>query len=549
MAMAKSGMNWLRRLLGSSHTATIRGGLALPRNKPALPELPYIDELDVPAELVIPLLNYRRETCTPLVKVGDTINAGDQLATGIIAGANGMVTAIEKRPIIHPSQGRELCVVIDTDDTVIEHCSDHLPLGELTIERMQMCGIYGLGGAGFSTAEKFRAGITTSKGINILLINAVECEPMISCDEALLITSADDIISALQSLIRMTRCHRCILAIESDKTQALTQIKRALDASDTAFESTKKSGCVVNHPTTVNSSSASWPSIELQLLSPVYPSGAERPLIERVTNVSLPGSEKPVEHGIVCINVATALAAWRAQQGSPLISRIVTITGTRAKNPTNVRIRFGTSIADVLELSGNADYPSDTRIRVGGPLSGFDIEDLSAPITATSNCIAVEAPIKPVVPSPCIRCGACSDVCPVDLLPQQLYWYAKGDDLNNSTRFGLDSCIECGCCDVVCPSSIPLTQTFRYARDALREQSRQAQLAALAEQRFHQRELRLATRVLLREEKRKAARALLHTCDNDPIADALKRAQRRRRTPKKMGHLNAGNEQSDGDSA
>lgn len=546
--MAKSGMNWLHQLLGSSSQVdTIRGGLALPRNKPGLTDPPYIHELDIPAELVIPLLNYRQEICAPLVKVGHTINIGDLLASGVIACANGTVTAIEKRSVIHPSQRQALCVVIATDSNS-NNSSAHPPQDELTLERMEDCAIHGLGGAGFSTAEKFQASITCCHGIDTLIINAVECEPMISCDEALMMSSAEDIVSAVRSLIRMTRCHRCILAIENDKTQALTQIRLAL-ASDTAFDPTKDLEYTESEQTTANVSSVSLTSIELQLLSPVYPSGAERPLIERVTGVRLIGLEKPVEHGIVCINVATALAAWRAQHGEPLISRIVTIAGEHAKNPTNVRIRFGTSISDALRMSGNADFPIGTRIRVGGPLSGFDMDDLSAPITATSNCIAIEAPIKTIAPSPCIRCGVCSEVCPVNLLPQQLYWYAKSDDLNNSTRFGLDSCIECGCCDVVCPSSIPLTQTFRYARDALREQNRQTQLAALAEQRFQQRELRQAARVLLREEKREAARTRLQTSTNDPIADALERAKRRKRVPKKTGPSNAGNNELNGDSA
>jgi len=422
-------------------------------------------------------------------------------------------------------------------------------LDELTFERIAACGIHGLGGAGFSTSEKLQIGINASEGIKVLIINAVECEPVISCDEALMMSCADDIISAVQSLIRMTRCQRCLLAIETDKIQALDAIRRALEGSGKVGKSTVDAGYDANHSTTTITSSDALPAIELQLLSPVYPSGAERPLIERITGVALGGSTKPAEHGIVCINVATALAAWRAQQGYPLISRVVTIAGARAQNPINVRVRFGTRIADVLQMSGNADYPMDSQVRVGGPLSGFYVEDLSAPITANCNCIAIEAPEKITQPSPCIRCGACSDVCPVDLLPQQLYWYARADDLTSSTLFGLENCIECGCCDVVCPSSIPLTQTFRYAHDGLREQQRQEHLAALAEQRFEQRQTRQAARVLLREQKREAARARLKTNTDDPIADALKRAQRRKQSTEKKGSSSANDEQRKSDSA
>ncbi|MFK7852866.1 MAG: electron transport complex subunit RsxC [Granulosicoccus sp.] len=541
-------MNWLSTLLEkSSRPIAIRGGLALPRNKPGLPEHSDITELEVPKELVIPLLNYHGETIKPYVKAGDPVRVGDKLAAGIIASANGFVQAIEYRSVVHPSHRQELCVVIQSNHTDNLHQQPVHPMqDELTLNRIADCGIHGLGGAGFSAAEKFDSAMARSKGVKILLINAVECEPMISCDEALMMTEAEEIIHAVHALIRFTDCQQCIFAIENDKTLAIEQITQALqrscstDSADSALNATSSPGPITTGPPT---------TIELKLLAPIYPSGAERPLIERVTDIRIAPPERPAQHGIVCINVATALATWRAQHGYPLVSRVVTINGRRAKKPTNARVRFGTSIARALEMSGNGDYPADSRIRVGGPLSGFDVADLSAPISTTSNCIAIEPPIRPTAISPCIRCSACSEVCPVDLLPQQLYWHASGDDFNGSAGFGLDSCIECGCCDLVCPSNIPLTATFRYARGALREQERHAQLASLAEQRYQQREQRQAERATLREEKRKAAQERLQTNSKDPIADALKRAQGRRRVPKKVATSKPDRKLSDDDSS
>lgn len=541
-------MNWLSTFFEKpSRPIAIRGGLALPRNKPGLPEQNNITELEVPDELVIPLLDYHGDTTKPYVKDGDPVRIGDKLAEGIIASANGFVQAIEHRCVIHPSHRKELCVVIQSKHADNQHQQPvYTKQDELTLTRIADCGIHGLGGAGFSAAEKFDSAMTGSKGIKTLLINAVECEPMISCDEALMMIEAEDIIRAVHALIRFTHCQQCIFAIENDKTLAIEQIRQALQR----YCSTETADSKISPATSPDSIAAGAPAaIELTLLAPVYPSGAERPLIERVTDVRLAQMQRPVEHGIVCINVATALATWRAQQGYPLVSRIVTINGRRAKTPTNVRVRFGTSIAQALEMSGNADYPADSRIRVGGPLSGFDVADLSAPISTTSNCIAIEPPTSPTVTSPCIRCHACSEVCPVDLLPQQLYWYANGDDINGSAGFGLDSCIECGCCDLVCPSYIPLTATFRYARSALREQERQAELASLAEKRYQHREQREAARAMLREEKLKAARERLQTSSKDPIADALKRAQRRRRTSKNPARSKTDDKLSDDDSS
>lgn len=486
----------------------VQGGLALPRNKPGLPLSGEIHPLPLPDQLVLPLLNYRRETLIPLVAVGQSISRGQALADGIVASASGCITAIEPRPILHSSGRAELCVVI-RPDVDVQVCSAMLPAQDtLTVERLAACGVSGLGGAGFATSEKLAAAQRSTKPLELLLINAVECEPMISCDEALMMCEAPAIIEAISNLATLTRCRRCVLAIEHDKPAAIAALQAAL---------------------------ARYPGpFELQLLPPVYPSGAERTLIQRITGHPLAAGERPVDRGILCINVATALAARQAQRGFALTSRVITIAGESCVNPVNVRVAFGTSVADVLRLTGNQPARDATRIRAGGPLSGFDVTDLAAPVTATTNCIALHPLSVADHEQPCIRCSACSDVCPEQLIPQQLYWYARADHLDGAQRFGLDSCIECGCCDIVCPSAIPLTAAFRHAKDARREQQRQDDAAAVAEQRYHAREQRLAQRAADREARRLAAKAEL-TASNDPIADALARARSRRKPRANQG--------------
>ncbi len=452
---------------------------------------------------MLPLLNYRRETLTPLVAVGQPIRQGQALAEGVVASASGCIVAIEPRPILHPSCRAELCVVIRPDTDTQVAAATHPIHSTLTVERLAACGVSGLGGAGFATSEKLAATQRLTRPLDTLLINAVECEPMISCDEALMMCEAPAIIEAISALMDITHCRRCVLAIENDKLAAIAALQAAL----------------AHHPY----------KIKLQLLPPIYPSGAERTLIQRVTGHQLAAGERPADRGILCINVATALAARQAQRGFALTSRVVTVAGESCVNPVNVRVAFGTSVADVLRLTGNQPLHDTTRIRVGGPLSGFDVSELEAPVTATTNCIGLHPLSVANREQSCIRCGACSDVCPEQLLPQQLYWYARADHLDGAQRFGLDSCIECGCCDIVCPSAIPLTAAFRYAKDARREQQRQDDAAAAAEQRYLAREQRLAQRTAAREERRLAAKAKL-TTSSDPIADALARARSRRKS-------------------
>ena len=498
-------MNRISQWFSTAPSSNLRGGLALPRNKPGISADNKIEALTLPSTLCIPLLNYHNEVVDPFVFIGQEVSPGDSLAEGIIASCYGVVESIESRNVNHPAGIQSPCVIISTNTTRFHEAAVYAIQETLTAERISACAIQGLGGAGFKTAEKLSAIDANTHGkVDTLIINAVECEPLISCDESLIASQAPLIVTAIEGLIDMTQCQRCLLAIEDDKTTAIEQLQRAIQAH-------KK-------PT----------RFEVIYLAPVYPSGAERPLVERLTGKQSPGHIFPASLGILCINVATALATEHARQGKPMISRIVTIAGELAAKPTNVRITFGTSVYDAIEQTGNLTHIKNAQVRLGGPLSGFVIDDLTTAITATTNCITLERKIKPEHIHPCIRCGACSDVCPVDLLPQQLNTYCINENTEKAQLFRLSECIECACCDVVCPSNIPLTQTFRFAKGLIREQDRQSLLATQAETRYQKRESRLADRLEKRALKREAARARLAT-SKDPIADALARARQRRK--------------------
>jgi len=255
--------------------------------------------------------------------------------------------------------------------------------------------------------------------------------------------------------------------------------------------------------------------IEVIRVPVIYPTGGERQLIRVVTGREVPSQGLPADIGIICQNVGTAAAVYRAViQNRPLISRIVTVTGTGVVQPRNMEVLLGTSFAFAIDACGG--YTNDVdRLLMGGPMMGFAVHTDSVPVIKTSNCIlaVTRTEMPPPPPAlPCIRCGKCTSVCPADLLPQQLYWYARSGNLDAAQDYHLFDCIECGCCAYVCPSHIPLVQYYRHAKEEVWVQEKQKKAADIARRRHAAR--------LERLERIQRERAARHTRKKETLAAA-----------------------------
>ncbi len=304
-------------------------------------------------------------------------------------------------------------------------------------------GIVGLGGAVFPTAQKLLQANTCE--IDYLLLNGVECEPYISCDDVLMRERAREVIGGAQILMHALGLDVSYIVIESDKPEAVKALGVALgEIGDER--------------------------IVLKQVPTIYPSGGEDQLVQLVTKREVPSGGLPTDVGCLVQNVGTAVAVYDwIENHEPLISRVTTVTGNGVARPMNVRARFGTTVADIVNFVGG--YTEHARqLIIGGPMFGRSVTTDRVPIVKASNCVLVmsEAP-DPGPEMPCIRCGECAEVCPIRLLPQQLFWYACADDEKKLRIHGLTDCIECGCCDLVCPSHIPLTHNFRVAKGRIQE--------------------------------------------------------------------------------
>jgi len=427
----------------------IRGGLRLEAHKDRSTRTP-IRRAVTPAQIVLPLDQHAGAPAQPLVTVGDTVLRGQPVARAqsdisawLHSPVSGQVIALEPRNVAHHSDLAP-SIVIGNDGADRPYPADP-PADFQSLSPASLCehlargGIVGLGGAAFPTAVKLRQ--AASAPDLHLLLNGAECEPWISCDNMLMRERAADVVFGAQVLRHALSASRCTIAIEDDVPEAAHALQSALS----------------NRPN----------DIRLTIVPSIYPAGGERQLILNVTGKEVPSDGLPSDIGVVCQNVGTAAAVARwIRDGEPLISRIVTITGSGVGEPGNLEASIGTPIGSLVHDCGG--YQGEVmQLIMGGSMMGRAIPRDDLPVVKATNCIvaATAADLQPRgLEMPCIRCGNCSAICPAALLPQQLHWYASVGDTASLERLGLMDCIECGCCDYVCPSQIPLTQRFREAK-------------------------------------------------------------------------------------
>lgn len=435
----------------------------------------------------------------PWVKIGDIVMAGQRIAADTLASTSGCITEIQ--------QYNTCCtikLIPDGNNTFVPAITK----AEHPMAAIEAAELAGLGGAGFSTVKKLLSQQQTQ--LTTLLINAAECEPMIACDEALMLESSSEIISGISTLMQITACQQCIIAIEDTKLNAINAIKRAIAVHAN-------------------------PKLRLTIVPTRYPGGAETVLLRQLTGANLTKRQHPAEHDMLCFNIATAYSVHHAAAHQPLFGRVVTIAGNAANEPCNVRALFGTPLSHLLKHTNNfpANLPdSDVTIKLGGPLSGqllkSGVADLpTTAINSNCNAIIIERNNQTIVEKACIRCGDCADVCPESLLPQQLLRYQHSADKLND--YLLPNCIECRCCDLVCPSAIPLTDYFKQSKQALYAQTRLQVDAKLAETRFASRQARLARKAQEREQALLGKKREVATAPKPSTTDikaALVRAKR-----------------------
>ena len=484
------------------------GGIHPPEMKSQSNGTP-LRQVPLAQRFVMPLKQHIGAEGELCVSVGDHVLRGQPLTRGrgkmlpIHAPTSGTVVAIAPHSTAHPSALAELSVIIDADgeDRWIErdgwldyrnHSREEL------IARIHQFGVAGLGGAGFPTGVKLQGG---GDKIETLIINAAECEPYITADDRLMQDCAAQVVEGIRILAHILQPREVLIGIEDNKPQAISMLRAVLaDSHD----------------------------ISLRVIPTKYPSGGAKQLTYILTGKQVPHGGRSSDIGVLMQNVGTAYAVKRAViDGEPITERVVTLTGEAVSRPGNVWARLGTPVKHLLTDAGFCPS-ADQMVIMGGPLMGFTLPWLDVPVVKITNCLLAPSASElgePQEEQGCIRCSSCADACPADLLPQQLYWFSKGQQHDKATAHNIADCIECGACAWVCPSNIPLVQYFRQEKAEITAIRQEERRAAEAKARFEARQARLEREKAARLERHKKAAVQPAEKDKDAIAAALARVK------------------------
>lgn len=265
------------------------------------------------------------------------------------------------------------------------------------LDKVWTAGIVGCGGAGFPAHVKWN-----TQSAKILIINAVECEPLLCTDRYLMRHFASDIVLGCTLVAQQLGVVETVIAIKEEYRAEIDALKAALVGS------------------TAN--------IRLKMLKAFYPAGDEQVIVHEVTGRTVPCGGLPLDVGAVVSNVGTVLAAANAERDIPMTEKYITVAGA-VKHPCIVRAPVGTSAAECISAAGGT-LDVNPILVAGGPMMGKLLSDEPADnqvVTKTTSGLLV--------------------------FPSDSYMgvYKKTMDIDQLRKRAAVSCIQCSYCSMLCP--------------------------------------------------------------------------------------------------
>ena len=404
-------------------------------------------DIPLPKTVKIPMLQHMGGPCDPTVKMGDTVRVGQLIGDSeqafsvpVHSSVSGTVTALEDYVTAGGAAAKRVVIETDGLQSPIECCPHTVGNQAELVQAARDAGLAGLGGAGFPTHIKL--GYKDVDRLDVLVVNAAECEPYITSDYREMMECPDDILEGVQTVMRCLNIGRAYIGIEDNKPEAIALLNKKAEGT----------------------------GIHVEALKSIYPQGAEKVIIYNTTGRIIEEGELPADKGVVVMNVTTVANLSRyLRTGMPLTHKRVTVDGNFVENPMNIRVPIGTSVEYLLDFAG-IDKSRVKKALMGGPMMGMAMENLDTPIIKNNNAIVLFDEHEAAAPrtTACIRCGRCVDVCPVNLMPASLEKAYDIEDREALERLKVGLCINCGSCTYVCPAKRNLAQKNQLAKALLR---------------------------------------------------------------------------------
>ncbi len=435
--------------------ATFRGGVHMYDGKDLSKDKPTAI-LWPKGELVFPMEQHIGAPAKPVAEVGDKVLVGQRIGEAsafvsahVISSVSGTVKAIEKRRMVSGAMCDSIVIENDGEYNTIEGFGEKRDYTGLSKEEIRRCvqdaGIVGMGGAGFPTHIKLTP--KRDDAIDYVIVNGAECEPYLTSDYRMMLEESEKLVAGLKIMLRLFENAKGIILIEDNKPDAIRKLSELVKNED---------------------------RIKVKVAKTKYPQGAERQAIYAATGRKINSSMLPADVGCVVDNVDTVISIYMAvAESTPLIRRIITVTGDAIANPQNFSVRTGTAYSELISAAGGFTVTPE-KVISGGPMMGTALFELNLPVTKTSSALLAMAKdnVAELPTTACIRCGRCISVCPSRLVPQRMMECAEHFD--NAGFLGLDGmeCYECGSCTYVCPAGRRLTQAIKQTRRSILDERR-----------------------------------------------------------------------------
>lgn len=395
-----------------------------------------INEYEKMQIIYIPLeskLGYKYNSC---IKVMDYVCIGSILGHSsvcdipLISTVSGVVVGFQEKYI---SNGKKVnCVVIENDfkEKYLNKAGKKRDITKYSkneyVYMLRESGITGLAGSDFPTYIKY----DTDKKIKYLIVDGAECEVYASADGALMFNYAQEILEGIDAIMEIMGIEKAYIAINERNDNIIKQFLKYI---------------------------YTYPNIKIYGLPNAYPNGYERYLVSEILGLTY--DKLPIEVGVINENVSTIYAIYEMlKYHKPLTERIVTLAGDGIKNPCNYKLKIGTNISELLMKTKNYKKKDNLLLIAGGAMMGKSICSDDFIITKDVNCVLLLDDKQEIV-YPCIKCGKCSEVCPVSIIPSKIL-----DDPLKAKNYNIDKCVSCGLCSYVCPSKIEVRDEINKIR-------------------------------------------------------------------------------------